>query len=307
MPERDSIAVGAVVVAYNSEPTLTECLRSLCDDEAVASVVVVDNSSSPATKRLVEEFDDPRDRLTYLDPGANLGFAAGCNSGARAVGTVTHLAFVNPDVRLTRSLRELAASLTDSSSAIIAGLLQSPVSGVASNTRDLPSWGREFAKAVLGSRAYVGSSVQPSDSSAPREVGQVDGALLVTSAAIFEELEGFDERFELYYEDVDLCARAHAIGAVSVVPRAWGDHIGGASSASASATSYCVGRISRLRYFRKVYGDTFAVRAALRLLGLVEFAARSVTRQGEGSHARWASVRQQAAELRSPGSVRLLR
>ncbi|MGJ4844560.1 glycosyltransferase family 2 protein [Leifsonia sp. Le1] len=306
MPEHEKVTVGAVVVAYNSEDLLAGCVTSIAQDPQVVSIVVVDNSSSPAARAVVDGLDLPDGLVTYVDPGANLGFARGCNLGAASAGSVTHLAFVNPDVRLTRPLSELARAASSSGSAVTAGLLVSPTTGVASNTRALASWRHEFAKAIVGSRAYVGSSVQPSQESEPVDVGQVDGALLVIAAQTFERLNGFDERFELYYEDVDLCARAHAAGRVTAIPHAWGDHVGGASSASASTTSYCLSRISRIRYFRKAYGPSGFTRLRLLCLGVTEFLARSLTRQGEGQRTRRTSLAQQRAELRSPGSVRLL-
>jgi GT2 family glycosyltransferase len=306
LSEHEPVTVGAVVVAYNSEALLAGCVTSIAADPRVTSIVVVDNSSSHAARNVVESLDLAQGLVTYVDPGRNLGFARGCNLGAESTRPVSHLAFVNPDVRLTRPLSDLADHVDSSGSAVMAGLLVSPTTGVASNTRALVSWRQEFAKAVVGSRAYVGSSVQPSEEAEPRDVGQVDGALLVVAAETFEKLTGFDERFELYYEDVDLCARAHSIGRVTVVPQAWGEHVGGASSASASAVSYSLSRISRIRYFRKAYGSGASTAFGLLTLGFVEFLVRSLTRQGEGQRARRASFAQQRAELRSPGSIRLL-
>ena len=306
MSEHESITVGAVVVAYNSEALIADCVTSLAADPSVVSIVVVDNSSSSAAREIVDSLEVRAGVVTYVDPGANLGFARGCNLGAATTGPVSHVAFVNPDVRMIRPLSDLARALDSSGSALVAGLLVSPATGIASNTRSLVSWGREFAKVIVGSRAYVGSSVQPSEESDLRDVGQVDGALLVIATDLFEKLGGFDEQFELYYEDVDLCARAHAAGSVAVVPQAWGAHIGGASSASASSVSYSLSRISRIRYFRKAYGPSRTTALGLLALGITEFLVRSLTRQGEGQSARRTSLAQQRAELRSPGSLRLL-
>jgi GT2 family glycosyltransferase len=50
------------------------------------------------------------------------------------------------------------------------------------------------------------------DHATTRSVGQVMGAFLVIRRDLFEELGGFDERFFVYYEDLDLCLRAHRAG-----------------------------------------------------------------------------------------------
>ena len=54
---------------------------------------------------------------------------------------------------------------------------------------------------------------------------------------------GFDERFELYYEDVDLCSRAEALGPIRFALTSWGTHTGGASSSGNTAAAYLVGSL----------------------------------------------------------------
>ncbi|GAB3029951.1 hypothetical protein GCM10027052_02540 [Parafrigoribacterium mesophilum] len=122
----------------------------------------------------------------------------------------------------------------------------------------------------------------------------------------YAALGGFDEQFELYYEDVDICERAQVFGGCALAPIEWGVHVGGASSATASTLSYCLGRISRLRYFRKRYGASWVTDATIGVIAAVEFLARSITAQSEGMHARLQSISQQWAEMRTPGSVNLL-
>ena len=62
-----------VVVAYGAPELLDECLRGL---GGRFPVVVVDNSSDPSVRSVVEGHG-----ATYIDPGRNLGFAAGVNLG----------------------------------------------------------------------------------------------------------------------------------------------------------------------------------------------------------------------------------
>lgn len=163
-------------------------------------------------------------------------------------------------------------------------------------------------KAMVGSRAYMSKSLSPSQTpeGARLDVGQVDGALLGISVDHFNALRGFDEQFELYYEDVDICLRAAAIGGCVYVSEEWGIHVGGASSASVSALAYSVARVSRVRFLRKHYGVSRAVRMATIAVALLELAARTATGQPEGLRVRSDSVRSQLAELTRPGSVQVL-
>jgi GT2 family glycosyltransferase len=121
----------------------------------------------------------------------------------------------------------------------------------------------------------------------------------------FVRLGGFDERYELYYDDVDLSRRARESGGSVLVLQEWGVHHGGVSSGSVSELAYCVGVVSRARYFLKWLGPWRSA-FMVTVLSVAEFVMRTVTRQGEGDRARLRALRMQLHELRRPGSVQVL-
>jgi len=97
---RQAIPVAAVVVSHNSAEDLPSCLAGLCEAEAVASIVVVDNCSSDDSATVVHACPDPRVRLLKLEH--NTGYAGGCNHGLAAVDpAIPVIAFLNPDVTVT--------------------------------------------------------------------------------------------------------------------------------------------------------------------------------------------------------------
>ncbi|WP_232548923.1 glycosyltransferase [Propioniciclava soli] len=283
----------AVVVAYRSAEDLPGCLAGLLADPHVR-VVVVDNADEAACRAAVAAAGE---RATYLAPGANLGYGRAANRGVRCEPEATHVAIVNPDVRLVRPLSELLTVVEAIPGAVVAGVLGQ---GPGLNARPLVTVSREVAKAVIGSRAY---RMERPTGDAPVRVEQLDGALLVTSVVTWRELGGFDERFELYYEDVDLCRRAP--GGCWLVPQVWGEHAGGASFAVSGGRAFIALRVSRLRYLRVGHG---LVRGGLLGLGigLLEFVVRGVTRRGEGGAVRRQALRAQVAEWWRPGHVVVL-
>ena len=96
-------------------------------------------------------------------------------------------------------------------------------------------WG---AQAALYHRYGIGKF------EAPQKIfGVFDHEVLKPQAKL---MSGFDERFELYFEDVDLCDRARAAGRVLLDTRAYGTHAHGASSRTVARPSYCVFRVSRV-------------------------------------------------------------
>lgn len=301
--------IGVVVVAYASGDGLSDCISSLLADSSVTAVVVVDNSSDVESRLLLERATAEDTRLCYVDPHANLGFAKGCNAGVMELEDCTHVFFVNPDVKVAQPLSPLIECLEASTQAIVAGRLVSPRHPLSINARPLVSLRLELAKALFGTRAYRGefAKVEGSPSGAPFVVGQVDGALLGMSIDTYSMLRGFDPQFELYFEDVDICARARPLGGCLFVPAVWGVHVGGASSSTVSETAYCVGAISRVRYIRKHFGQTPRTTITILSIAFIEFLARTLTGQAEGRRARARSLRLQIREVRGPGSVVLLR
>jgi N-acetylglucosaminyl-diphospho-decaprenol L-rhamnosyltransferase len=305
---RKRFQIGVVIVAYASGVLLRECIAGVLMDAMVTTVVVVDNSSDMQSKDVVTDLAVMDARLRYIDPHVNLGFAAGCNAGVSELREWTHVFFVNPDVTLSRPLSSLLEYLDASDQVIVAGRLCSPRNASGINARPIVSLRRELKKAFLGGRVYKQSwGVRLAmEIDKPYVVGQVDGALLGMSAETYSLLSGFDQQFELYYDDVDICARAKAFGGCLFVPEAWGTHVGGASSSKVSGLAYCLRTISRARYFRKHFGRSKATNLMILVVAVAEFITRTLTCQSEGSRARVCSVKLQLREVIWPGSVVLL-
>lgn len=296
----EPVAIGVVVVAYRSAPTIAGCVRSCLADAHVAALVVVDNSADAVTENAVRQVGD--DRVHYR-ASPNLGFAVGCNAGATELpDDVTWVAFVNPDVELERPLSDLVHRPEVAMACVVGAHVESPRSpGVPSARPAVTVW-RELVKAAVGSRAYA---MKPLGDSLVH-VDQVSGALLLVRRKDLERLGGFDERFELYYEDVDLCARASELGGCVFVPTRWGRHVGGASAATAGERAYVAGRVSRMRYLRK-YRPGGLTEASLGAMAAVEVVTRTLARGAEGRRGRAEALRALWREWRVPGSVRALR
>lgn len=283
----------AVVVAYRSAATLGPCLTALLADPAVQEVVVVDNSSEPATRTVVEALQaSGSERLVHVDPGRNLGFAAACNLGiARSSAPV--VALVNPDVRLTRSLAPLLTLLQGPAVSVVSGGLTA-ADGSLGNARSDATLLLELRRALLGTPAVTPVPVD----GAVHEVPQVDGALLLVARDVLTRHGGLAELFPLYYEDVELCWRLRrAGGRVRLHGMVYGHHEGGVSSAQ-NPRAHLALRVSRLRWLRLRHGRLGA--AVGTALAALELVTRAVGRTPEGARTRWRAVRACAAELRRP-------
>src|SRR5690606_15185654 len=102
--------VAVVIVAHDSGPLLTQCVRRVLADPACREVFVVDNASRDGAPEAVAALGDARVRLEPM--GRNAGFAAACNRGA-AISASPWLVFLNPDALIEPDtlsrLRDIAA------------------------------------------------------------------------------------------------------------------------------------------------------------------------------------------------------
>lgn len=298
-PPSETVAVA--VVAYHSADEIEACVASCLSDPSVLSVTVVDNSRDAKTAAALEGIGDARVRYV---PSDNVGFAAGCNTAARYAADAQWLAFVNPDVVLHRPLGDLAGIGSTLNASLISANIPSPHHPDLLSTRPPVTRRRELLAAAIGSRSYAVKRASLTPGSAHR-AAQVLGALMLLPKAEFETIGGLDERFELYYEDVDLCARAAARGGCWFVADDWGVHAGGRSSASAPSIAYVAGPVSRIRYLRK-HHDGLLSEVTIPIIAVVDFLARTASRSGEGAQVRRRRLGAQLREWRHPGTLRIL-
>ncbi|MGY1698675.1 glycosyltransferase family 2 protein [Geodermatophilus sp. SYSU D00766] len=287
-----------VIVAYRSAGSLSAALEPLLHDNAVGEIIVVDNSAEREAERIVH---GTAGRVAYVAPPRNLGFAGACEFGLQSTSDPV-VTFLNADVVLTRGIAPLVALCANGGVVASGGLRRSPDASHLSNARHRVTLWLETKRATLGSsvslnRLAVADSID--------EVAQVDGAFLMVARNHYQRLGGFDQRFELYFEDVDFCERARASGRVLLDRRAYGVHEGGGSSSQVSEVAYCVFRVSRLRYARKRFGLTGALIVCM--ITIIESVVRGVTRQGEGGKTRRTAFRLVVRELNIPQSVTVLR
>ena len=203
--------ITAVVLAYLDEPWLERCVLALLSSRGVeADVVVVDNGCTDGgTDRLAEV-----PGVTVLRPGRNLGFAAGCNTGAQ-VASADVLAFVNSDaVADPDALARLAyvAAQPDVGIASASIRLAHAPDRLNSGGNDVHFLG------FVWSGAFDQEAVTWPDR---RDVAAASGAGMAMRKAVWERFGGFDPEYFAYYEDAELSLRCWQQGLrVVYVPEA---------------------------------------------------------------------------------------
>ena len=198
-------AISVVILNHNGRPWLRGCLDALAAQRNAPAfeLILVDNGSSDGSAAFVTS-TYANVRVVRLE--TNLGFAGGNNAGARAA-SGEWLAFLNndtvPDSTWLAQLHAAASAHPHCS------LIASRIVFLHDPDR-VDSAGDGYFRA--GGAFKTGHGLEASSFAASREVFGACGAAFMIARAAFDALGGFDERFFMVYEDVDLSYRARLRG-----------------------------------------------------------------------------------------------
>jgi N-acetylglucosaminyl-diphospho-decaprenol L-rhamnosyltransferase len=232
----------------NSKELVLRCLERL---ESLERIIVVDNASDDGTAEVVEEVY-PSATVVRLETEQSL--AAAYNEGAKA-GSGELLLFLNDDVLADpRSVELLADELVRRAEVVAAaGRLVDAETGETQHEylpRPFPGVGRFIAafaalERVWPSNPWTAPHRDRALDGGPVAVDQPAGACLLVRRSAFESVGGWDESFELWFEDTDFARRLSSLGTILYVPDASFRHVGGHSTR----------RLRRAEVVRRSYGS----------------------------------------------------
>ncbi len=272
-----------VVVNWNAGNQLYDCLHSIQASNSdpifqLSSCTVVDNASSDGS---AEKLSDLPFNLTVIRNLKNRGFGSACNQGAK-VGDAGYILFLNPDIRLfPGSLGKALLWLEQPRNKDIGilGIQLVDVNGnLQRNISHFPTpWSilyRMVGLDRLWPVLFPPYFMSARDHQESREVDHVQGAFFLLRREVYEELGGFDERFFMYFEDVDFAYRANQAGWKSYYfAQAQAFHRGGGTSQQIKAARLSYWMAGRLLYASKHFGCASTIVILLASFGL-EFWAR---------------------------------
>lgn len=279
--------IDIVLVNWNSGRHLKSCLASIsaAGTGIRCRVFVVDNASTDDSMAAVDALDASHHvDVTPIRNRENRGFAAACNQGA-ALGTAPYVLLLNTDtVLFPDSLRRPIEFMEDAahSRVGICGVrLVDEAGGHMTSCARFPTAWRLLADASGLSRlmpaVFPPLFMSQQECASSREVDQVIGAFFLVRRELYEALGGLDERFFVYFEEVDFCYRARERGYSAVyLADATARHHGGGSTGQVKATRLFYALRSRILYGRKHF-SALAAGVVVATVFAVELPARLVS------------------------------
>lgn len=217
--------VDVVIVSFNTAVHLHRLLTSLRGISGLGRVIVVDNASTDDSKAVTESFG-----ANWLPTGRNLGFGSAANRGVAAA-LREFVVVLNPDTVVEADLLVcLRDRLLQNPRVGLAGpAIRNPDGSIYPSARSFPSLVDAIGHATVGlittnnpwTRRYRN----------PTTIDWISGTAMALRRTAFESVGGFDERYFMYVEDVDLCWRLRNAGwSVLYVPETAVTHTIGAAS-----------------------------------------------------------------------------
>lgn len=239
-PAGDGIALSIIIVNWNSKDYTRKCLQSVCAHTRDLSyeIIVVDSASYDGCgEMLAREFPGVR----FIQCEQNVGFARANNLGARQARGAC-LLFLNPDTELANpavNLLFVAVNKLENAGAVGARLLNTDRTVQTSCIQSFPTVPNQALDCELFRRWFPRSSLWGmaalfDGSRKPAVVEAIIGACIMIKRTVFQQIQGFDESYFMYAEDMDLCFKVHQAGFKCwLLPAAEIIHHGGGSSKSA--------------------------------------------------------------------------
>lgn len=211
--EREHFDIAVVTVSTNklNEGCLSSLKVAMDNTDLKVGFVLVDNGSDQIDARALAKHYIP-EAIVVLRHG-NHGFGRSCNRGAQEV-SADYYFFLNPDTRIDDAsmLEELHAFMKAHPKVGIAAPRIRYMDGRIQETcRRFPSWHTPIVQRTsVAPRAFAEAHkkaflMEDYDHDTRRLVDWVQGSAFLIDGKLFHEIGGFDDRFFMYYEDVDLC------------------------------------------------------------------------------------------------------
>ena len=214
--------LSVIIVSYNSIELLENCLFSVqkAMQTIGGEIIIVDNNSNDGSK---ESLPSKFPGVKFIFNNENLGFAKACNQGSK-ISSGDYILFLNPDTVLSETCLSDCISFFKThadAGAVGVRMLDEKGKFLKESKRGLPSPSASFYKLFGLTAIFPGSkkiakyyqSHLPENENNPVDI--LSGAFMMIKRTVFEKVNGFDETFFMYGEDIDLSLRISQLGYIN--------------------------------------------------------------------------------------------
>lgn len=277
------IFVSIIIVSYNSENEIVNCINSLLPqfNNSDGEIIIIDNNSTDNTISLINNIDSKS--ISIIRNIRNLGYTKANNQGIKnAKGD--YMLLLNPDTIVPNStIKNLIDEIKDNKNlGAIAPQLRYPDGRTQKSCRRFPRRRDIFYESIGLSKIFNDSKefnywkMGDFDHKNNSLVDQPAGAALLIPTKIIDEIGLLDEQFPMFFSDVDICKRIWAAGyTVQYTINSFITHEGGASVYRQRIKMIVSSHYSFWKYFNKyktgIFDNILNLLVGIFLLTLIPF------------------------------------
>ena len=258
-----NIELNIIFVCYNCASDIIRAIDDIKNGEYPLSkihVYIVDNASEDESVSMLNSISEIS--YTIIESELNLGFGGGCNLAIEEIQKGSKTLFLNPDIRLVEnSISNLMSFSNRTPDAHIWGGKTLDINGNedGKNAWKEPSLFGIFTWSFFLDIVLRNFGISSPDSYTKKEltlsdkVDSISGCFLLIDTSLLKHINGFDNRFFMYSEEIDLCRRARQEGASPrTTEKAYIIHEGSKTLNSKNKTKFLYH--SKLLYAEKHWG-----------------------------------------------------
>lgn len=263
--------VSVIIVAWNAEEIIADAVCSCIMSPQVSQVIVVDNNSQDNTLTILNGLSS--EKILVISSRSNLGFGRACNLGVLFANN-EYILFLNPDTKLSDETIEIAlATLEDGIAEVVGAKTVDDGGAVHRSCARFPNLRMLLIDSLglskINPHIFKGYFMNDWNHLDSRYVDHVIGAFYFLKRELYLEVGGMDERFFLYYEDLDLSNKIKENGGrIYYNSEAVCFHEGGGTSKAIKAKRLFYVMDSRVKYAFKNLGSARGLIYLLSLLTL---------------------------------------
>lgn len=224
--------VSVIIVSYNTKDLTIGSIKSVLREGSnlEKEIIVVDNASTDGS---LEELSRLKGKIKLIKNDKNLGFSKANNQGIRTA-SGKYILLLNSDTEVKKGaigkLIEFAKARSDAG--VVGPKLLNPNGSIQGSVLRFPTIGRAIRQYWLGQKGLLDKYAPESEKDAVEVESLVMAAFLITPVAL-KKVGLLDERYFMYYEDLDYCRRVKEMGLkIYYLPTSEVIHYHGASGRS---------------------------------------------------------------------------
>ncbi|HMQ78362.1 MAG TPA: glycosyltransferase family 2 protein [Ignavibacteria bacterium] len=257
--------ISVIIVTWNSRDEIVNCVSSVISalQGFDSELIIIDNNSQDDSFAMVNKIDFPK--LNAVQNSENLGYTKAINQGIK-LSKGKYVLLLNPDTALNDSSIKVMYDFLEANPGYgaCAPLMKNPDGSVQYSVRNFPTYWRMFCEFSLlayifpKTRLFGSWKAKYMDYSLEQDIEQPMAAAFMVRSELLAEIDNMDERFRMFFNDVDLCKKIYDAGfKIKLLPSSVVTHEHGASIKKDRANMIRVWNDDCGKYFEKHFGKGF--------------------------------------------------